>query len=184
MTAHSPRRRLVFAGVAIATLQAIAIVAYRQVESSREAHAEEPFRYEVLAGSPPLPTGELVRSDGTTLSSLELKGGPVLLHFWATSCPPCRKELPGLLALAQEQPGLRVVALAGDDDWAPVREFFGGEVPAAVVRDLSGSFAKSYEVGALPDTYLLDASGAAKVRFNGARNWRTQQARDLIALER
>ena len=183
MTSSAPRR-LVLAGLAMVTLQTIAVIAYRQVESSRKADAGDSFRYEVLGGSPPLPTVELVRADGTTLSSRELKGGPVLLHFWATSCPPCREELPGLLALGQDQPGLRVVAIAADDDWAPVGQFFGGKIPSAVVRDPGGSLAKRYEVGALPDTYLLDAGGAARVRFNGARDWGAPQARDLVAQER
>lgn len=176
MTFSSKRRHLIFAGVALALLQVIALLIYLQVEGSRRT-TEGGFRYEILAKGPHLPAVELARADGTSLSSQTLKGGPVLLHFWATSCPPCREELPGLLALEQEEPGLRVVALACDDDWATVRKFFGGEVPSTVFLDPAGALLKRYEVGTLPDTYLLDANGVARVRFNGARNWRTQEAR-------
>jgi len=41
-------------------------------------------------------------SDGTQKTLSALKGKAVLIHFWATWCPPCVKELPGMDALAKK----------------------------------------------------------------------------------
>ncbi len=181
MTATSTRRRLLFAAVALLVLQALAVLVYRSVENGRGASSEAPFRHEVIKGGPILPEISLVRSNGTQLPARDLRGQRVLLHFWATWCPPCREELPALLRLGQEHRHLRVIAVAVDRDWATLRRFFGGTIPPDVVRDPSGLLVKHYRVGGLPDTYLLDRSGAAKVRFAGARDWRNPSARELLA---
>lgn len=183
--AHPPwlRRALPTLAV-IAALQAIAVLVYVQVERSRGgAREEDSFRYERVGGSPRLPAVELERADGTLLRTDDLRDRRVLLHFWASWCPPCREELPGLLQLGRAEPGLQVVALSLDDDWATVRQFFGGAVPQEVLRDPSGTLVKTYEVGSLPDTYLIDRDGAAALRFGGARDWRSRAARELLARE-
>lgn len=176
MTNTPRRRRLIAMAAAIIAAQALAVFAYYQLEEAREEGREVPFRYERIDGSPPMPTVNFVRPNGSGFSSSELRGRPVLLHFWATWCPPCREELPSLLRLARSQPGLRVVAITVDDDWAVVERFFDENVPSEVVRDPSGVLVKQYGVGGLPDTYLLDRSGIARLRFAGARNWRSATA--------
>jgi len=48
------------------------------------------------------PDFELVLSTGKKVQLSAMKGKAVLLHFWATWCPPCRRELPGMDALAKK----------------------------------------------------------------------------------
>ena len=187
MTNAPRRRRLLAVAAAIIAVQAVGVIAYLQLKEAREADTDVPFRYERIDGVLPLPSIELLRHDGALQPPSELRGRPVLLHFWATWCPPCREELPGLLRFARSRPGLRVIAVAVDDDWAAVGQFFDGDVPAEVVRDPSGVLVKQYGVGGLPDTYLLDRGGIARMRFAGARNWRSAaalRALDLHAPER
>jgi thiol-disulfide isomerase/thioredoxin len=162
----------------IAALQGLAVVVYWQVEQRRSQQAESGFRFERLSAAPALPALELERADGTRVQPASSR--PVLLHFWATWCPPCREELPALLELGRDDPELDVVALSLDDDWAVVHEFFGGAIPPEVVRDPSGALRKTYEVGALPDTYLLKPGDGAALRFAGARAWASPQARVVL----
>lgn len=172
------RVALLRAVLVITALQALALVTYRQVEQRRAARSASAFRSERLSHAPSLPALELERADGQRVRTEP--GRRVLLHFWATWCPPCREELPALLALARDVPELRVIALSLDDDWTVVRAFFAGAVPPEVMRDPGNTLRQRYEVGALPDTYLLEGGGA--LRFAGARAWDTREAR--AALER
>jgi hypothetical protein len=95
-----------------------------------------------------------------------------LVHFWATWCPPCRKELPTLLERAGRSPDrLRVWIVSVDPDWDAVRRYFDDVVPAGVVRDPDGAGSRAYRVTGLPDTYLIDPQGRVVARFAGARNW-------------
>ena len=48
------------------------------------------------------PDFSLTLSTGETVRLSDYQGKAVLLHFWATWCPPCRAELPELNKLAAE----------------------------------------------------------------------------------
>ncbi|MFW2440250.1 MAG: TlpA disulfide reductase family protein, partial [Arenicellales bacterium] len=60
------------------------------------------------------PEVEFTLLDGNTLKSDELKGKAVLLNFWATTCAPCRKEIPDLADLYQEfsAKGLQMIGIS------------------------------------------------------------------------
>lgn len=172
---RSPLRAL----LVLALLQGLAVLVYFRVEQRRSQGDPSSFRIERLSDAPELPAVELERADGSRMQRASSR--PVLLHFWATWCPPCREELPALLALGKGDPELDVVALSLDDDWAVVRDFFGGTIPPEVVRDPSGALRKTYEVGALPDTYLLQPGDGTALRFAGARAWASPEARAALA---
>lgn len=178
------RTRLIRTGgvvLAIALVQGALVLVYVQVEREREAARDQSFLYERIRGEP-LRDLILVSPDGNRRALADLRGKPVLLHFWATWCPPCRDELPGLLELAREEK-LQLVALTVDEDWTSVRTFFEGDIPSEVVRDATGAAAAGYEVSNLPDTYLLDAQGWKRLRFAGARDWQTDLARMTLRRE-
>lgn len=104
-----------------------------------------------------------------------------LVHFWATWCPPCRKELPLVLDLAARDPGrLRVWAISTDPEWSTIRTFLKGDVPASVVRDPGGDAYRDYGVSGLPDSYLIDPSGRIRARFSGAQNWTSEMMDQLL----
>jgi thiol-disulfide isomerase/thioredoxin len=168
--------------LALATAQAGAVLVYRSVEQERARRTNAaPFKHERLT---PRPAPELTFStpDGSRRLS-DYRGRPVLLHFWATWCPPCKAELPALLALGREldrEGGARVIALATDEDWQAVSRFFGGVVPPAVVREPAGVAAQAFEVSMLPDTYLIGEDGRVLLRFGGARDWSSEAARSAL----
>jgi peroxiredoxin len=53
------------------------------------------------------------------------KGKVVLLDFWATWCPPCRKEIPGFIELynSYQSRGLTVIGVSMDDSTSDVKKF-------------------------------------------------------------
>lgn len=60
-----------------------------------------------------------LKGESVTLS--QYKGQPVILVFWATWCPYCKKLLPGIAKLNDkyEQRGLKVIAVNIKEDWKP-----------------------------------------------------------------
>jgi len=137
------------------------------------------------AGQPPLPTPvksvELVDVlpgfsypdlDGRQRSAAEFADRVVVLNFWATWCPPCRKETPEFVAL-QEEFGDKVqfIGIAIDDE-EPVREFAEsyavnyplllGDVEAVA---MSRSLGNRHE--GLPFTVVIAPGGKVVKRHTG-----------------
>ena len=183
----TPRRGLRVAAILLflAAAQLVGVVLYRRIERGRREEASASFPYERLSDGG-APDTLLVSRDKSVRRLSDLRGRPVLLHFWATWCPPCRKELPGLLLLGRElsrDDRLQLVAISLDENWEAIRSFFPGEVPAEVMRDQLGSGAQTLGVSTLPDTYLLGPDGVVRLRFQGPRDWRTPLARESLAKE-
>lgn len=177
----SKRHRAVIAVSVIVALQLAAVGIYWTV-SERRSMSAAGFRVERLSGNVPAPDMLLEREGGARIS-VHATGGKVrLVHFWATWCPPCVKELPGLLATSRAlaDSGLSLVAVSMDDDWETIRRFFDGNVPPEVYRAVDGNAQKRYDVYSLPDTYLVPNDGRLKLRYGGARDWRSEAAREHL----
>jgi thiol-disulfide isomerase/thioredoxin len=93
-----------------------------------------------------------------------------LLHFWATWCPPCRAELPGLLGLPKEHP-VDVMAVALDKDWAEVEGFLDGLKGSSVLLGEAADAERTLGVRSLPVSFLVRPNGRIAFRFDGARDW-------------
>jgi thiol-disulfide isomerase/thioredoxin len=175
--------RWVALALALAAAQGGAILVYHAVDRQRGGTATAlTFAHERLTPRP-APDLRWLGLDGSRHLLSAYRGRPVLLHFWATWCPPCKAELPALLALGrdlQRDGGPELFAVATDPDWDAISRFFDGRVPSHVVRAASGDAAEAFEVSTLPDTYLVSAEGQLVLRFGGARDWSSEQARQLL----
>lgn len=161
--------------LAIVAVQVALLFLYQRVERDR-AGGDVPISLERRSE----PANDIVveRPDGSILTLPARSDRYRLVHFWATWCPPCVKEIPSLLRLARRDPSrLRVWAVSADMRWEDVRGFFGGEVPDHVTRDPTGDAARAYSVRQLPDTYLVDPRGQVIARFATRQEWDAEEMR-------
>jgi thiol-disulfide isomerase/thioredoxin len=97
--------------------------------------------------------------DNRTISSESLRGKVVLVNFWATWCPPCRAEIPDLIALqARYRDQLQIIGISEDE--APpeaVRRFANAHRMNYPVVMLTPELAKMFPgVVALPTSFVID----------------------------
>ncbi|MBI4577171.1 MAG: redoxin domain-containing protein [Planctomycetes bacterium] len=127
----------------------------------------------------PSPRFEGLDLDGRAWSQAALEGRVVLLNFWATWCPPCRRELPDLARLAQaEGPrGLAVLGVSGEPA-ETLRAFLArSPLPYPVVSDPDGAWSALFGgVEAVPTTFIIDATGVVRERLEGARDLESLRA--------
>jgi len=119
------------------------------------------------------PGQEVTTLDGKPASLEALRGGAVLVNFWATWCEPCRAELPELVALDQRLRGrgLTVVGVSVDRDLPAdrIRAFADRrKVAFTLWRDPGEALAGAFGVTQLPATYLIDAQGRVVWSATGA----------------
>ncbi|SPE28319.1 Redoxin domain protein [Candidatus Sulfopaludibacter sp. SbA3] len=99
--------------------------------------------------------------DGKTYSLAALRGHVVLLNFWATWCPPCRKEMPDMEKLYQrlQSKGLIVLA-ASDEERETVANFEQKEkYTFPILLDADRKVAGAFNVGGIPQSFLFDREG-------------------------
>ncbi|WP_306440882.1 TlpA disulfide reductase family protein [Myxococcus llanfairpwllgwyngyllgogerychwyrndrobwllllantysiliogogogochensis] len=106
----------------------------------------------------------------------------LLVVFWASWCPPCRRETPQLRSLAESPPeGLQVIVLSHDTDLADVESYFEGPPPPEfrLRLDVGKQVAHAFGVELLP-TSLLVVDGRLVARFPGPRDWDSRAMRRLL----
>jgi len=90
-----------------------------------------------------------------------LSGKVVLVNFWATWCPPCRKEMPDLEALYQqfETRGLVILAIS-DEDAGKVTPFIAEhKFSYPVLLDQGRKVNELFRVEGIPKSFLYDRNG-------------------------
>jgi peroxiredoxin len=102
--------------------------------------------------------------EGEALTLSQMKGRPLLVTFWATTCPGCIKEMPHLVELYKELSprGLEIIAIAMEyDPEDQVRTMAAQkQLPYPVALDSDGSAAKAFGyVSLTPSNFLIDPQG-------------------------
>ncbi len=112
-----------------------------------------------------LPAFNLPGPDGKPYSSVEWQAKIRVINFWATWCPPCRREIPDLVGLQARYGGLglQVIGIAIDDKES-VASFLKSEginYPVLVGGDAAIELGQQMgnNVGAIPFTVIADANG-------------------------
>lgn len=168
------KKAVLFIFIAVLALAALVYVTSRQ---------GGPRAKPVQSGDP-APEFSLPTLDGRMVSLSSLRGKVVMVHFWATWCPPCVDELPTLEGLNSSLKGrdFELLAVSVDDSAGIVREFLqkrGLAIP--VLMDIERSVSDRYRTFKFPETFLVDRDGVVRHRIIGAQDWSKPQAIGLIS---
>jgi peroxiredoxin len=109
-------------------------------------------------------------SKGTAIRLADFKGKVVLLNFWATWCHGCQTEIPWFIAFQNQfiREGLAVVGVSMDDDgWKSVTPFVAEKKMNYSVVIGDEGLGKLYNLGAMPQTVLIDREGRIAVSYSG-----------------
>jgi thiol-disulfide isomerase/thioredoxin len=127
----------------------------------------------LLKDAAPLADFTITDLDGRQISSASLRGKVVLVNFWATWCPPCRAEIPDLIALQQKYRD-QVVVIGISEDESPVdtvRAFAREQKINYPIAMTTPELAKIFRgVAALPTTFVIDRDGKLAQRHVGLLN--------------
>jgi thiol-disulfide isomerase/thioredoxin len=128
------------------------------------------------------PALPLVLDDGKTLA--DYGGRWVLLHFWATWCGPCVKEMRDLDRLNRRWSGkVAIFTVSIDEDGEqsvpPFLREHGIEMTTLLARDTRAS--ERYWSRGVPVTYIIDPDGRLVARALGTREWDTRAADQMLS---
>jgi len=99
---------------------------------------------------------------GKSWALSQLRGKVVLVNFWATWCPPCRKEMPDLQALYDrfKDQGLIILAIS-DEDAGKVKPFVAERnVTYPILLDPGRKVNGLFQIEGIPKSFVYDRNGA------------------------
>ncbi len=148
---------------------------------------QPPLSHTMTLQSPPLtaPDFTLLDMDDEIYTLSSYRGKVVMLNFWATWCPPCRREMPSLERLYSKLKDQGFVVIAVNQFESPdlVFEFTGRlslEPTFPILFDRDSRVAEQFGVKGLPTTYLLDKDGRIRYRAIGGREFDHAEIEEMI----
>ncbi len=129
------------------------------------------------------PVLPLTLASGRPLDMEALRGQVVLVNFWATWCPPCRREMPSMDRLDKMETGRPFTILAVNvKEEADQVERFLDEMPMSfpIVLDTEGQLAKAWKAFVYPTSYLVDKQGHIRYSLNGTLEWDEPEIVEII----
>ncbi|MEY3482887.1 MAG: hypothetical protein RLZ40_930 [Actinomycetota bacterium] len=106
--------------------------------------------------------------DGNVVSTSTFVGEPLVVNFWFTTCEPCRREFPVLVAADVRHPRLRFIGVNLLDESEAARAFaasYGATFDMFFDRD--GRLTSAMGVATAPVTLLVDAGGVVRRQLTG-----------------
>ncbi len=138
-----------------------------------------------LPERPRAPEFSLRDADGKGHRLSQHRGKVVLINFWATWCPPCRREMPSMQRAWDRLKGedfmMLAVNVGEDEDTVFAFSFATGvTLDFPILLDRDSAAIRAWPVRALPTSFILDREGRMVYRAVGGREWDDPQLLEKI----
>ena len=130
------------------------------------------------------PDFSLPTLSGGSLALRDFRRQVVVVNFWATWCPPCVDETPGLEKFAEQMrnSGVVVIGVSEDHDRTALDRFVTNyHITYAIAQDLDQAVAARYGTFKYPESYIIGRDGRIARKIVGAIDW---QNPDLLSAVR
>ena len=123
--------------------------------------------------------------DGEQHALSDYRGKVIMLNFWATWCPPCRREIPSMESIYQDLGDKGFVVLGVNEFETPDHVFaYTGQLSVSpafpILFDGKGEVANKYVVKGLPTTVLINRKGQVVYRAVGGRDFNHPEVDNVI----
>ena len=123
---------------------------------------------------------KLVSTSGENLDFESLQGKVVLVNFWATWCPPCVAEMPGMQELYESYGDRVEFVFVARDEHDRVLKFMDRKNLSVPIYYERTAPPEELKTSSLPTTYLIDPQGTIRIDKVGAADWNSKKVRALL----
>ncbi len=125
---------------------------------------------------------------GNLVALKDFRGKVLMLNFWATWCPPCRREMPSIEALWQavRDKDIGIIGVHVGPSKASARYFAeSNKLTFPIIVDEDRDISAHYGVRSMPTTVIIGPDGHVDYVAFGPRDWNSPDTRSaLLALRK
>ncbi len=130
------------------------------------------------------PDFTLEQRDGSPWNLEDHRGKVIVMNFWSITCPPCLEEMPSLEILgelSERWDDVEIVAVATDPSWEDVATVIPDNSHMTQLIDPEKAVSREmFGTELYPETWIIDADGVIRLRFDGAFDWSDPVVLDVI----
>lgn len=125
---------------------------------------------------------ELINSAGKKVNMEEFQGKVIFINLWATWCPPCIAEMPGINKLYNELRDEDIVflMLSLDNDFEKAKRFKEKKGFDFEVHKIIGDIPDMYYSQSIPTTFVISANGELALTHAGMANYDTKEFQEFL----
>ncbi|MGA2369901.1 MAG: TlpA disulfide reductase family protein [Candidatus Korobacteraceae bacterium] len=140
------------------------LVRYEHVQASSDAPQYKAAMAKLEADDQRRQQADFTLTDlqGKSWTLKDLRGKVVLVNFWATWCPPCRKEMPDLEALYKrfQDQGFVILSISEDEETDKVQPFIAERnISYPILLDPGQKVNNMFKVDGIPKSFVYDRDG-------------------------
>lgn len=126
---------------------------------------------------------KLINSKGEKVSMEQFRGKVIFLNIWATWCPPCIAEMPGINNLyndIKEEGDVVFLMLSVDDNFEKAKRFKEKKDFDFEVYQAAGGIPQMYHSQSIPTTYVINAKGELALTHTGMADYHTPEFKEFL----
>ncbi|RLB43957.1 MAG: hypothetical protein DRH30_02305 [Deltaproteobacteria bacterium] len=137
-----------------------------------------------LGASLRAPDFTLPKQGGGEWKMSEQRGKVIVMNFWTVTCRPCIQEMPTIELLAEiteDWGDVEIVAVSTDRTWEEAETIIPRSSRITSLLDAERKVVTAqFGTNLFPETWIVDANGVVRFRYDGALDWSDPIALDLI----
>lgn len=124
----------------------------------------------------------LINSKGEKISMEQFRGKVIFMNIWATWCPPCIAEMPGINSLYNDvkDEGVVFLMLSVDEDFEKAKSFKEKKGFDFEIYKVGGSIPQMYYSQSIPTTFVINAKGELVLTKAGMADYHTPEFKEFL----
>ncbi len=124
----------------------------------------------------------LSNSKGEEVSIKQFRGKVIFINLWATWCPPCIAEMPGINSLYQDvkDEGVVFLMISVDDNFEKAKRFKEKKGFDFEIYQVNGGIPQMYYSRSIPTTYIINAQGELVLTHTGMADYHTAEFKEFL----